>query len=393
MNRIAYIIFAFFFYYFHCNSTYFITLFYCFCSFYFNFKRSNKRSISKFYLLQYKLSCLLPHHFNFFLNCIIKSEKNSICDIILSLQQFPKEILHMLYRHINIEFLTSIQIYFENNIKAYLCAKLLKIVKDRVYRYYKLFKEGLSIFKILEQYRKNRTNGGRKKISLSSEKLEAVKIKLKNNYSIDSICGRDKLLNSEERCSTKTMYRMVKEGIISNELLRRKGKKKPKNYIETRGKINEYKTIANRDIAYPCASSNEEFGHFEGDTIIGKKRCSAIVTLVEKHSKYIVLLKASRKSQDVYNAILKWIESINKSSIKSIIFDRGKEFSKWKELENSTGIDIFFSDPGSPGQRGLNENSNGIVRKDLPKSTDLSKHSQKELNEIAINGIQSLEKF
>ena len=73
-------------------------------------------------------------------------------------------------------------------------------------------------------------------------------------------------------------------------------------------------------------------------------------------------------------------------TIKTITFDRGKEFSKWKEIEQESKVpvEIFFSNPGVPGQRGLNENSNSIVRQDLPKSTDLSIHSQEKLNEIAM---------
>ena len=82
---------------------------------------------------------------------------------------------------------------------------------------------------------------------------------------------------------------------------------------------------------------------------------------------------------------MKWLSSLHKSCISTITFDRGKEFSKWSDIEkdSSVNIEIYFGDPGSPGQRGLNENSNGIVRKDLPKSTDLSAYSQEELNMIA----------
>ena len=117
-----------------------------------------------------------------------------------------------------------------------------------------------------------------------------------------------------------------------------------------------------------------------------RNRQSAIVTLVEKKSKYIVLLKASRKSQDVKDATLNWLNEQVEIGIKTITFDRGKEFSRWKEIEQESKIplEIYFSDPGAPGQRGLNENSNSIVRQDLPKSTDLSVHSQKKLNEIAM---------
>ena len=75
-----------------------------------------------------------------------------------------------------------------------------------------------------------------------------------------------------------------------------------------------------------------EYSYFEGDTIVGKARKSAIVTLVEKYSKYIALLKASRKSKDVKEAICKWLSSLHKSCISTITFDRGKEFSKWSDI-------------------------------------------------------------
>ena len=193
-------------------------------------------------------------------------------------------------------------------------------------------------------------------------------------------------MDYSERVSTNTGYKLVKKGIIEAKKLRRKGKNNPKNHKETRGIINGCKTIHERDKQYPKASTNQEYGHFEGDTIVGKNRQSAIVTLVEKKSKYIVRLKASRKSQEVKEATLDWLNKQVKVTIKTITFDCGKEFSRWKEIEQESKIplEIYFSDPGAPGQRGLNENSNRIVRQDLPKSTDLSVHSQKKLSEIAM---------
>ena len=81
-----------------------------------------------------------------------------------------------------------------------------------------------------------------------------------------------------------------------------------------------------------------------------------------------------------------WLTKKVEAATQTITFDRGKEFSKWKEIEQESKIpiEIYFSDSGVPGQRGLNENSNSIVRQDLPKSTDLSVYSQKKLNEIAM---------
>lgn len=262
----------------------------------------------------------------------------------------------------------------------------MKIGKDKVYKYYRLLKEGFSVEEIYITYKQNKQRCGRKEITLSEQKLKEVHDLLNQGWSLDAIAGRDQLIAAKEKVSTKTLYKLVKQGLIDRSKLRRKGKNHPKNHKETRGKINECKTIHERDEQYPNAPTNQEYGHFEGDTIVGKNRQSAIVTLVEKKSKYIVLLKASRKSQDVKDATLTWLNEQVAEAVSTITFDRGKEFSKWKEIEQESKIpiEIFFSDPGAPGQRGLNENSNSIVRQDLPKSTDLSVHSQEKLNEIAM---------
>ncbi len=113
----------------------------------------------------------------------------------------------------------------------------------------------------------------------------------------------------------------------------------------------------------------EEFGHLEGDTIVGIHHKSAVITLVERLSKAIIALKPEgRKAVDIENSINEWLQSVPKNLFKSITFDCGKEFSNWKSISNTNDIDIYFADPGTPSQRGLNEHSNGLLRKDgLPK--------------------------
>ena len=291
----------------------------------------------------------------------------------------------MSFNHININQLTNLEANYYLGVKARACAQRMKIGKDKVYRYYKLFMQGLTVQEIYNQYLINKSRCGRKPIVSSKEKLDDINNKLENDWSLDAIAGRDKIDGKDEKISTKTLYKLAKQGVIDINKLRRKGKNNPNGHNETRGKINTCKTIHERDEKYPNAKTSIEYGHSEGDTIVGKARKSAIVTLVEKYSKYIVLLKASRKSEDVKEAICKWLSSLHKSCISTNTFETGKEFSKSSDIEkdSSVNIEIYFGDPGSPGQRGLNENSNGIVRKDLPKSTDLSAYSQEELNMIA----------
>ena len=288
--------------------------------------------------------------------------------------------------HININQLTNIESNYYLGVNAYEGVRHMQIGKDKVYTYYRLLKKGFSVEEIYFNYKQNKKCCGRKEITLSQQKVQEIHELLGQEWSLDAIAGRDKLMGHSERVSTKTLYKLVKNGSIDAKKVPPKGKNNPKNHKETRGRINDFKIIHQRDEWYPKASMNQEYGHFERNTIIGKNCQPTIVTLVEKTSKYIVLLKASRKSQDVKDAILNWLNEQVEIGIKIITFDRGKEFSRWKEIEQKSKLplEIYFSDPGAPGQRGLNDNSNSIVRQDLPKSTDLSVHSQKKLNEIAM---------
>ena len=195
----------------------------------------------------------------------------------------------MSFNHININQLTNLEANYYLGVKARACAQRMKIGKDKVYRYYKLFMQGLTVQEIYNQYLINKSRCGRKPIVLSKEKLDDINNKLENDWSLDAIAGRDKIDGKDEKISTKTLYKLAKQGVIDINKLRRKGKNNPKGHNETRGKINTCKTIHERDEKYPNAKTSIEYGHFEGDTIVGKARKSAIVTLVEKYSKYIVL--------------------------------------------------------------------------------------------------------
>lgn len=291
----------------------------------------------------------------------------------------------MSYKHITINELTNIEANYYNRITARDCAKRMGIGKDKIYRYYKAFEGGAFVSNIYTEYLSNRRKSCKQMKIPSEEKLKYINDKLDNDWSLDAISGRDKLNNEVERYSTSKLYKLVDMGIIDKKKLRRKGLRKWTHQNETRGKITDCKTIDERNNKYKEIIDKNTFGHFEGDTIVGAKRASAIVTLVERKSKYIILLKASRKSEDVKEVITSWANKLSNDTLKTITFDRGKEFSRWEEIEKECAnqLEIYFGDPGSPGQRGLNENSNGIVRKDLPKKTDLSVHSQIELNIIS----------
>jgi IS30 family transposase len=125
-------------------------------------------------------------------------------------------------------------------------------------------------------------------------------------------------------------------------------------------------------------------GHWEGDLIFGKKMTS-IGTLVERHSRYVILLKLphGHGAAAVRQAMAKRILTLPAQLRRSITWDQGKEMSEHIQFTVDTGVQIYFCDPKSPWQRGSNENTNGLLRQYLPRSSDLSQCTQRELDAIA----------
>ena len=124
-------------------------------------------------------------------------------------------------------------------------------------------------------------------------------------------------------------------------------------------------------------------GHWEGDLIAGSKN-SYIATLVERHTRYVMLAKVANKdTESVVNALIKQSRKLPAELYKSLTWDRGKELADHKRFSLATDIDVYFCDPRSPWQRGSNENTNRLLRQYYPKGTDLSLYSQAELNKVA----------
>jgi IS30 family transposase len=125
-------------------------------------------------------------------------------------------------------------------------------------------------------------------------------------------------------------------------------------------------------------------GHWEGDLIGGTKN-SHIATLVERHSRFTMLIKvASKDTATVVAALTQHVGKLPAALRRSLTWDRGLEMAKHKSFTVDTEVKVYFCDPQSPWQRGSNENTNGLLRQYFPKRTDLSGYSQEELDAVAL---------
>jgi IS30 family transposase len=220
-----------------------------------------------------------------------------------------------------------------------------------------------------------------------------VASKLKMNWSpkqIDGWLKRHYPDNENRHVSHETIYRSLfiqARGVLKKELLqylrsqraiRRSRQHSMKN--EGLGKISNAVSIRER----PASVEDRAVpGHWEGDLIVGSNN-SYIATLVERHSRYVMLVRVKGKdTETVITALINHAEKLPTELYKSLTWDRGKEMADHQRFSLATNIDVYFCDPQSPWQRGSNENTNRLLRQYFPKGTDLSVHSQATLNKVA----------
>ena len=125
-------------------------------------------------------------------------------------------------------------------------------------------------------------------------------------------------------------------------------------------------------------------GHWEGDLLSGAKN-SHIATLVERSSRFVMLVKvAGKDSNSVVSALIARVQHLPQSVMASLTWDRGTELAYHRKFTIATDVCVYFCDPKSPWQRGSNENTNGLLRQYLPNGTDLSVYTQSDLDQIAL---------
>ena len=190
--------------------------------------------------------------------------------------------------------------------------------------------------------------------------------------------------------SHETIYRSLfiqARGALKKELLahlrRTRGMRRSRHYTQKtaiHGKIADAISISER----PASIEDRAVpGHWEGDLVFGSGN-SQIATLVERQTRYVMLVKLDGKdSQTVVNALIRNARKLPQELYKSLTWDRGTEMHAHKQFTVATDIQVYFCDPQSPWQRGSNENTNGLLRQYMPKGMNLSGLSQTQLNAIA----------
>ena len=231
------------------------------------------------------------------------------------------------------------------------------------------------------------------KLAESRTLADIVAGKLQLQWSPEQIAGWLKRTypgDGNYQVSHETIYRSLfiqARGALKKELLqhlrRTRGMRRSRHHTQKtdhHGRITDTVSISERpamveDRAVP--------GHWEGDLLCGSHN-SQIATLVERHTRYVMLVKvASKDTETVINALIKNARKLPQELYKSLTWDRGKEMADHKRFTLATDIKVYFCDPQNPWQRGTNENTNGLLRQYFPKGTDLSDYSQAKLNAVA----------
>jgi IS30 family transposase len=217
--------------------------------------------------------------------------------------------------------------------------------------------------------------------------------KLRRHWSPEQIAGwlkRRYPRQERYQVSHETIYRSLfvqARGVLKKELMshlrsqRRMRRPGPKKWQgDARGQIKDMVSIRERPA---CVEDRAVPGHWEGDLLTGPNN-SYIATLVERHTRYVMLVKVVNKNtQTVISALIKQSKKLPSELKKSLTWDRGKELTNHRQFSLATDIDVYFCDPRSPWQRGSNENTNGLLRQYFAKGTDLSVYSQAHLNKVA----------
>jgi IS30 family transposase len=220
-----------------------------------------------------------------------------------------------------------------------------------------------------------------------------VASKLQRQWSPQQIAGWLKLAypsDEDEQVSHETIYRSLfiqARGALKKELLehlrRTRAMRRSRHHTQKTGDHGRIKDAVSISARPATVDDRAVPGHWEGDLLCGSHN-SQIATLVERQSRYVMLVKVPIKNTEtLINALIKTARKLPQELYKSLTWDRGTEMAGHRRFTLATDIQVYFCDPHHPWQRGSNENTNGLLRQYFPKGTDLSGYTQAKLNAVA----------
>ena len=298
------------------------------------------------------------------------------------------------FTRLNLQERIQIEKYFDKGFSASSIAILLgrhkstisRELKNTHYNSYQSYHAHLTSARICSE-----KNYGRSKI-LTNKKLLAFIIKqLRKKWSPEqiSLSLKENFPNQKSmQVSHETIYYYVylhSKKSLKDELINQlRQKRKTRGSRHTKAvrdiKILDRLSIDERP---PEVASREIPGHWEGDLIVGKDHGSVIGTLVERSSRYVILVHLENKeAQTVRKAFEAEFKKLPKLMRKSLTYDNGTEMAQHKLLTKTTKMKVYFTHPYSPWERPTNENTNGLLRQYFPKGTDLSIHSKTQLKRV-----------
>jgi IS30 family transposase len=184
----------------------------------------------------------------------------------------------------------------------------------------------------------------------------------------------------------QTIYIQARGGLrreLAAHLRTRRAKRVPRNRPEERrGKLKDTISISER----PASVADRAIeGHWEGDLIMGRDNGSCIGTLVERRTRFVMLvhMPGRHTAQAFHDAVIPVLNTLPEQLKKTLTWDNGKEMAKHRQIGFATGMQVYFADPGKPWMRGSNENTNGLLRQYFPKSTSLRKYTPADLIDVA----------
>lgn len=236
--------------------------------------------------------------------------------------------------------------------------------------------------------------GGKSKIAQDEQLRRYVLKKLQEEWSPEEISKRIKIEYSKNmtmQVSHEAIYQYIyvlPRGELKQTLIKalrqehkyRRTQKSGKTE-EKRGKIANMLSIEERPVE---VADRTVPGHWEGDLILGKYKRSALGTLVERTTRYTILvpLGNEKDADSVRKAYAEAFKTVPSELKKTMTYDQGKEMSEHEQFTIDSGIQVFFAHPGSPWERGTNENTNGLIRQYFPKGTDFTQVSDEEIKKV-----------